>query len=178
MPDILIAHHKTPVGELILGAFGGDICLMDWRYRKMRTTIDKRIQTGLGAGYAESGAADDSAVLEHARQQLAEYFEGSREAFDLPLRLVGTDFQQSVWRSLQTIPYGETIGYQALADKLGNPKAVRAVATANGANAISIVVPCHRVIGSDGQLVGYAGGLDAKKKLLQLEVQQGFELTP
>jgi methylated-DNA-[protein]-cysteine S-methyltransferase len=98
-----------------------------------------------------------------------EYFLGERKAFDIPLLMVGTEFQHSVWQGLIQIPYGTTASYLELSRNIGNEKAVRAVATANGANAISILIPCHRIIGSNGDLVGYAGGLATKKKLLELE---------
>ncbi|MFD1218139.1 methylated-DNA--[protein]-cysteine S-methyltransferase [Microbulbifer celer] len=112
------------------------------------------------------GASD---VTDRAADQLRAYFAGERRQFDLPLAAAGTPFQQSVWQALCAIPYGETCSYRALADAIGNPKAVRAVARANGANPLSIVVPCHRVIGADGTLTGYAGGLDMKARLLTLE---------
>ena len=102
-------------------------------------------------------------------EELSEYFAGKRKEFDLPLLFVGTDFQKKVWEGLCKIPYGETVSYGAQAERLGCPKAVRAVATANGANAIAVFVPCHRVVGSDGSMTGYAGGLDVKRFLLSLE---------
>ena len=105
-------------------------------------------------------------VLEDAVYQLKEYFEGSRKQFDLKLNPKGTDFQKKVWQKLQEIPYGKTISYLELSKRLGDPKAIRAVAAANGKNPLWIVVPCHRVIGSNGDLVGYAGGLYRKKWLL------------
>ncbi|MCP1661163.1 methylated-DNA--[protein]-cysteine S-methyltransferase [Neisseria perflava] len=108
-------------------------------------------------------------VADLLRRELAEYFQGRLKAFSVPLHLVGTEFQEQVWAVLQTIPYGETYSYKQQAEALGNPKAVRAVAAANGQNKISIVVPCHRVIGSDGKLTGYAGGLFRKKYLLAVE---------
>jgi methylated-DNA-[protein]-cysteine S-methyltransferase len=107
-----------------------------------------------------------------AIKQLREYFAGKRETFDLPLILDGTPFQLSVWRNLQAIPYGKTVSYLDLAKKIGNPKAVRAVGLANGSNPIPIIVPCHRVIGSDGSLTGFGGGLPTKQKLLALESRQ------
>lgn len=162
---IIIEYFKTPVGELILGTFDNKLCLADWRYRKMRTAIDKRIMTGLDAEYIE-GHSD---IIEQAKDQLTDYFSGERKEFDIPLLLIGTDFQKSVWNSLRLIPYGKTDTYLGLSKKLNNIKAIRAVAGANGANAISIIIPCHRIIGSDGSLVGYAGGLRAKQKLLELE---------
>ena len=100
---------------------------------------------------------------------MEEYFARKRKAFDIPLLFIGTDFQKSVWQELLNIPYGKTVSYGELSQKLGNSKAVRAVATANGANAISIFVPCHRVIGKNGNLTGYGGGLEVKEKLLELE---------
>jgi methylated-DNA-[protein]-cysteine S-methyltransferase len=105
-------------------------------------------------------------------RQLQEYFAGSRSDFDLPLAPQGTSFQIKVWDALQKIPYGETISYAELAQRIGRPKAVRAVGAANGANPIPILIPCHRVIGSNGALVGYGGGLDIKKHLLALEKEQ------
>jgi len=112
-------------------------------------------------------------------RQLAEYFAGERTEFELALAPAGTEFQQRVWRLLRAIPYGETTTYGALAAELGNPRTVRAVGLANGRNPISIVVPCHRVIGSDGKLVGYGGGIDRKRTLLahEAEVAAGFRAT-
>jgi len=162
---ITIAYHNTPFGELILGDYQGGLCLADWRYRKMRSSIDKRIQTGLQSEYKEGSTE----TLSETKRQIDAYIRGELSDFNIPLKLVGTDFQQSVWQALMKIPYGSTETYLGLSKKLGDEKAIRAVATANGANAISIIVPCHRIIGSDGSLVGYAGGLPAKKKLLKLE---------
>jgi methylated-DNA-[protein]-cysteine S-methyltransferase len=116
-------------------------------------------------------ASPDNAshVLENAAVQLAEYFAGKRLTFDLPLAAVGTEFQQVVWRALTTIPFGETWTYGALATAIDRPTATRAVGAANGKNPLSIIVPCHRVIGSSGELTGYAGGMAAKKWLLEHE---------
>ncbi|HAS8475547.1 TPA: methylated-DNA--[protein]-cysteine S-methyltransferase [Vibrio vulnificus] len=108
-------------------------------------------------------------VISETRQQLEQYFSGQRQQFDLPLAAQGTEFQQKVWQALTLIPYGQTCSYQDLANAIGNPKAVRAVGLANGKNPISIVVPCHRVIGKNGKLTGYAGGLERKQQLLALE---------
>jgi methylated-DNA-[protein]-cysteine S-methyltransferase len=112
---------------------------------------------------------DATAVLRQTEQELAEYFAGTRQELTMPLDLAGTEFQISVWEALLDIPYGTTTSYRELAARVGRPKAVRAVAAANGANPISIVVPCHRVVGSDGSLTGYGGGLEAKRFLLALE---------
>ncbi len=165
MESISIQYYQCPFGELILGSFKDQLCLADWRYRKMREQIDRRIQDGLKVEFRE----EESDYLQEVIQQLDDYFKGDRKTFDLPLLFVGTDFQKRVWKSLTEIPFGKTSTYLELSKKLGDTKAIRAVASANGANAISIIVPCHRIIGSDGKLVGYAGGLSAKKKLLELE---------
>lgn len=165
MNKIHIQKIKYKVGELIIGSFDNKICLCDWSYRKMRNQIDARIQKGLNAEYVTKS----SEIIEATVIQLKEYFESVRIKFDIPLKLVGTDFQISVWEKLRTIPFGKTLTYKELAIQLGDEKAIRAVATANGANAISIIVPCHRIIGTNNKLVGYAGGLSAKKKLLELE---------
>jgi methylated-DNA-[protein]-cysteine S-methyltransferase len=111
----------------------------------------------------------ETPLIKKAAAQLAEYFKGKRRAFDLPLALHGTDFQISVWKALQTIPAGETRSYKDIAALIGNPKAVRAVGMANNRNPVVIIVPCHRVIGSDGSLTGYGGGLPTKQYLLNLE---------
>ncbi len=127
-----------------------------------------------GAGDAPEGwdrAPAGDPVLARARAQLAEYFAGTRTAFSLPVAPAGTPFQQSVWRELMSIPYGQTRSYGQLANTLGGPHLTRAVGSANGRNPISIVVPCHRVVGSDGSLTGYAGGLPRKRFLLDLEAR-------
>jgi methylated-DNA-[protein]-cysteine S-methyltransferase len=165
MSIINIQYYKSPYGELILGAYGDELCLADWRYRKMRTSIDQRIKSGLNAEFEES----KNCVIDLAIFQLEEYFRKERKMFAIPLLLVGTDFQKEVWNELLKIPYGKTESYLGLSKKMNNEGAIRAVASANGANAISIIIPCHRIIGSDGDLTGYAGGLQAKEKLLQME---------
>jgi len=166
--QINIQYYKHPYAEFILGSYDRQLCLCDFRYRKMRNTVDMRIQKGLSARFVEQN--DD--VLEQAIAQLESYFLGQLRSFDMPLLHVGTSFQQSVWRALMDVKYGDTASYKDLAAAIGNPNAVRPVASANGANALAIMVPCHRVIGSNQTLVGYGGGLPLKKKLLELE--QGF----
>ncbi|RLC13912.1 MAG: cysteine methyltransferase [Deltaproteobacteria bacterium] len=165
MNQINIQYHKTKIGELILGSFEGKLCLLDFRYRKMRKTVDGRIKKGLNANFVEH----DDEILEKIREQLDEYLNRTRKEFDIPLLMVGTDFQKSVWAALMEVPYGTTSTYLQLAKNINNEKAVRAVAGANGANSIGIIIPCHRIIGSDGELVGYGGGLPVKKRLLKLE---------
>lgn len=124
--------------------------------------------TRLGYGVA-TPSGGSSSVLDDASAQLMEYLRGERQSFDLPLAPEGTDFQRSVWAELLKIPYGETVSYGELARRLGKPSASRAVGAANGANPIAIIIPCHRVIDAKGQLHGYAGGLDRKRALLEIE---------
>lgn len=162
---IITSIFKNDYGELIIGSFEEQLCLCDWRYRKTRASIDQRIQSGLQAEYEEG----ESTVIKETTRQLKAYFSGDLTKFDLPLLLVGSDFHKQIWELLLQIPYGKTISYSGLTEKYGDANAIRAVASANGANAISIIVPCHRILGSDGSLTGYAGGLLTKKKLLKLE---------
>lgn len=162
---IQIQRYHSPCGDLILGSFDDKLCLCDWAVERHRDVVDTRLRKVLRAGYEEK----TSNIIQETSKQLDEYFDGKRTVFDIPMLFAGTDFQKKVWHKLLEIPYGVTISYGELATQLGMPKAVRAVANANGANAISIIVPCHRVIGSDHSLTGYGGGLAAKKKLLELE---------
>ena len=154
-------HHTTmdsPVGPLTLverdGGLAG-IYLLEHRHMPDPATFGVR--------------DDDAAPLPAARRQLAEYFAGTRTAFDLPLNTGGTPFQQRVWAALLEIPYGETTSYGELAERIGSPGAARAVGLANGRNPVSIVVPCHRVVGSTGSLTGYGGGIETKRRLLAAE---------
>lgn len=142
----------SPIGELLLSS-------------------DGRALTGLRMApfEAPSGWERDAGPFEDVVEQLAAYFAGTRKSFDVELNASGTPFQQRVWNALQDIPYGETISYGELARRIGKSKAVRAVGRANGANPIAVIVPCHRVIGANGTLTGYGGGLDRKAKLLALE---------
>ena len=165
MNQINIKYYKTKIGELILGSFDGRLCLLDYRYRRMRATVDNRIKKGLGAEFTEKNGD----VLSKARVQIDEYLNGDRTSFDIPVLLVGTDFQKSVWEALMKISYGTTASYLDIAKFINKEKAVRAVASANGANSISLIIPCHRIIGSNGELVGYGGGVPVKKRLLKLE---------
>lgn len=162
---IQIQFYPTRCGEIIIGAYDGKICLCDWKNRKNREAIDRRIQKGLNATYV----VKESPIIRQAIMQLDEYFNKQRTTFDLPLLTVGTDFQKKIWDLLLELPYGTIESYLTLSRRFGDPNAVRAVSAANGANAISIFIPCHRIIGSKGQLVGYAGGLEAKQMLLDLE---------
>ncbi|MGL1885109.1 MAG: methylated-DNA--[protein]-cysteine S-methyltransferase [Reichenbachiella sp.] len=173
MSQIEISSFKSPVGELLIGSVNDTICICDWQHRKMRKAIDNRVQKGLKADYKE-GVSD---IAKQCILQLESYFHGELQEFDLPLTLVGSDFQKQVWGQLIKVPFGTTESYLGLAQRLNNEGAIRAVAAANGANCISIVVPCHRIIGSNGDLTGYAGGLGAKKKLLQLEGSYPYQTS-
>ncbi len=165
MRSIHISEYKSPLGNMLLGELDGDLCLCDWKYRKLRTAIDHRIQKHLNAAYREKCTA----LHIEATHQLDAYFRGERIEFSIPFLMVGSDFQKQVWEALVKIPYGTTTSYSTLSAIIQYPEAIRAVAGANGANALAIIVPCHRVIGSNGTLTGYAGGLSAKKKLLAIE---------
>ncbi len=168
MSPINIQYIKTPLGEMILGSFEERLCLCDWRYRKRRESVDRRIREGLNAEFLEK----ETSITEKTHQQIREYLDGDRKIFEIPLLMVGTDFQKNVWEELLKIPFGGRETYAGLSRKLTNEKAIRAVAAANGANAIALLIPCHRIVGSGGKLLGYAGGLQAKKKLLQLETDE------
>ena len=149
----------------MLGSFGDKLCLCDWQVEKHRDHVDNRLRRLLDAEFLDG----TSAVIDTAIAQLDEYFAGTRQEFNVPVLFAGTDFQKKVWNALLTIPFGNTVSYREIGRRIGMPKAVRAVANANGANSISIFVPCHRVIGSDNTLTGYGGGLATKEFLLKLE---------
>ncbi len=165
MSYININYHKTKIGELIIGSYNEKLCILDFRYRRMRSTVDSRIKKYLNAEFVEQ--EDD--IIAGTKVQIDEYLQAVRTAFDIPILLLGTDFQKEVWNELLNIHYGETVSYLDIAKCINNPKAVRAVASANGANAIALVVPCHRVIESSGGLGGFGGGVSVKKRLLKLE---------
>ncbi len=165
MKQINIQYYKNKYAHFILGSFENKLCLLDFRYRKMRTTVDNRLKIGLKAEFIEQ----DDEILKETRKQLNEYFDMKRKEFDIPLITVGTHFQKSVWNGLLKIPYGTTSSYLQLAKNIDNEKAVRAVANANGANSIAIIIPCHRIIGTNGELTGFGGGLPLKKRLINLE---------
>jgi len=165
MNRINIRHHQTEVGELLLGSFGGRLCLLGFGDRDSSRAFHDRIRKKLDAEFIEQ----NDEILEKTRKQVDEYLNGNRKEFDLPLLMVGTDFQRRVWSALMRVPYGATSTYGQIAEDIGSPRAVRAVGNANRANPVSIIVPCHRVIGSDGELVGYGGGLSLKEWLLRLE---------
>ena len=157
--------YESPCGSLLLGSYGDRLCLCDWLAGRRHVGVERRLERLLRAGFVE----ETSPATEEAARQLDEYFAGRRRAFDVPLLFAGTEFQKTVWGELLKIPYGETVSYGCIARRIGMPKAVRAVANANGANPLSVFVPCHRVIGSDRSLTGYGGGIEVKRRLLELE---------
>jgi O-6-methylguanine DNA methyltransferase len=170
---IITKTFSTPVGEMIAGATDAGICLLDFKWRKLMPAIQRRITSGLNEGFEEG----EHPLIGQVQSELKEYFEGVRKEFSVPLLTIGSEFQKSVWSSLLRIGYGHTVTYLHQAGVYGDEKAVRAVATANGMNCIAIIIPCHRVIGADGSLTGYAGGLTAKRWLLEHERKHaGLEL--
>jgi methylated-DNA-[protein]-cysteine S-methyltransferase len=152
---------ECPVGRLLLA--GADDVLMLINF-----------PTGSQALKPRPGWVRDDCLFADARRQLREYFEGGRTEFTMPLEMDGTDFQKDVWTALRRVPFGATVSYGELAQRIGRPKAGRAVGAANHANPLPIVVPCHRVIGSDRSLTGFGGGLETKRKLLEFENPAGF----
>lgn len=156
---------ETPLGAMITCANENGICMLEFSDRKSLSKEFEDISKYFKANIIQG----ENPHFKTLETELAEYFEGKRLDFTVPLAPVGTDFQKKVWEILRTIPYGTTRSYQQQADILGNPKAVRAVANANGLNKISIIIPCHRVIGTNGTLTGYGGGIWRKQKLLELE---------
>ncbi len=160
-----VTRIPTPLGPLVAAATQDALCLLEFADRRMLPTQLNRL-TRYVPGVLAPG---DNDVLRGVADQLAEYFEGARRTFDVPLRTPGTAFQERVWGELRKIPPGETISYGTLARRIGKPNAVRAVGKANGDNRVAILIPCHRVVGADGSLTGYGGGLWRKKRLLELE---------
>lgn len=157
--------YQSPCGNLIIGSFEGKLCICDWLKEKHRNTTDHKLQRTFNAAFVnEASEITDKAIME-----LNEYFSKKRKIFDLPLLFVGTEFQKAVWNAILDVQFGETQSYAWIAKKIGNPKAIRAVGLANGANNISIFAPCHRIIGSNNTLTGYGGGLEIKRFLLNLE---------
>ncbi len=157
MGTVHYTHVDSPVGPLLLAAGNEGLCCVEFEVSRHPARIGADWQQG------------SNAIIEEARRQLREYFAGERRAFDLPLAPRGTEFQRNVWWRLAEIPFGETISYAQLAARVGKPTATRAVGAANGRNPLPIVLPCHRVIGADGSLTGFGGGLPTKQFLLRLE---------
>lgn len=172
MQQINIQYYNSPCGELILASVGDDLCLCDWNEMPCAERNKHRLLRYMKADFK----IETSPILDQTKRQLDEYFAGNRKIFDIPLHPVGTDFQKKVWHALLNIPYGETRSYKEIAISMGNSNSTRAVAGAIGANGISIFIPCHRVIGSNHCLTGFAGGLDAKRRLLELKQKKHKKL--
>jgi AraC family transcriptional regulator of adaptative response/methylated-DNA-[protein]-cysteine methyltransferase len=162
---IRVSRTPTPLGPMLIGATDDELVLLEFVDRRQLSAEIRKIGGRLGAVFVP----DTNPLIERVSDQLRGYFAAERRDFDLPVHLVGSDFERDVWSALLAIPYGETRSYTDVATAVGRPAAVRAVGRANGMNAVAIVVPCHRVVGSDGRLVGYGGGLWRKERLLELE---------
>lgn len=160
-----ITHVETSLGSMVAAASGKGICMFEFADYKLIDLELRQLSERFGTPLVQG----DNPHFDTLRRQLDEYFAGERREFDIPLDLVGTEFQKTVWLSLLQIPYGTTTNYGRQAELIGRPSSVRAVANANGKNKISIIVPCHRVVGADGSLTGYGGGIWRKKKLLEFE---------
>lgn len=167
MKNINYVTFSTCLGIFYVAAYRGKIVRID-----LGKGEEGKFLAWLKSHFPDASLAkkrDDGGILENAEKQIIEYAEGRRRKFDLPLVIIGTDFQIKIWNQLAKIPWGETRTYGQVAKSAGNPKASRAVGGACNKNPIPIVIPCHRVVGSDGSLVGFGGGLDMKKKLLEME---------
>lgn len=166
---IILKEVKTPIGEMVFGSSEKGLCLLDFKYRKSFPRILKRIKEYFG----EDITYGTSKFIELAENELNQYLQGELKIFTVPLDIKGNEFQLKVWEALLQIKYGKTVSYLDIAKKINRPKAVRAIANANGQNGIAVIIPCHRVIGSDGSLTGYGGGIAIKKKLIRLESRYG-----
>lgn len=171
--SIWINRVATPLGSMVMGVSDRGLCLLEFAERRMLDTQLKRLRQHMGRVFLPG----DHPLMQEVKHQLDAYFDGSLQEFTLPVQAPGTGFQESVWTQLRSIPYGEMRSYADIANALGQPGAVRAVGRANGDNRIAIVIPCHRVVGSDGELTGYGGGLWRKEYLLALEQAQAFHLS-
>lgn len=163
--NISQTYIETPLGEMIACATDKGICLLEFNDRKKLDGQFKKLAKDLNANIVEQ----ENKHFALLKKELEAYFNHDLKIFTVPLDLVGTEFQKKVWQALLTIPYGKTVSYLQQSESMGNPLSIRAVANANGMNKIAIIVPCHRVIGSNGKLTGYAGGLERKQFLLNLE---------
>ncbi len=183
MVKVKIYEYDSPCGKLYLAAKKGNICLCDWALSKNLGDTLSRLSKALDIefilpetehveGTKKLRPEKPSKVIVSAKKQLGQYFSGRRKTFNIPYQMAGTPFQQAVWKSLMDIPYGKSVSYAEIAAMAGYPKAVRAAANACGDNALTVIIPCHRVIGSDDGLTGYGGGLGAKRYLLDLESPQ------
>lgn len=171
MSELIQLTTDTPIGEMIAIFADKHLVMLDYSDCDSLITDIVKIEKH----YANTPRIHHNHETDQLRRQLDQYFNGSRRRFTIPTAPIGTIFQQQVWKTLLTVPYGSTISYAEQSKRLGNPKAIRAMAAANGKNPISIIIPCHRIIGSDGSLTGYAGGIERKRYLIELE-QPSFEV--
>ena len=171
--SIWINRVVTPLGSMIMGVSDQGLCLLEFAERRMLDTQLKRLRQRMGRVFLPG----DHPVMQTVKTELDAYFDGSLRQFSVPLQAPGTEFQEAVWNALLKIPYGETTTYGHIAAKIGHGDAVRAVGRANGDNRVAIIIPCHRVVGSDGELTGYGGGLWRKEYLIAMEQAQAFHLT-
>jgi AraC family transcriptional regulator, regulatory protein of adaptative response / methylated-DNA-[protein]-cysteine methyltransferase len=165
MKIINMTEFSTPLGPMLAGATLEGICLLEFtnriRLEKEFSELQRLLNATMQPGRNQH--------LDQLEKELKEYFEGTRKSFSVPLHTPGNEFAQTVWKTLQEIPYGKTCSYKEQAEMMKNPKAIRAIASTNGRNRLAIIIPCHRVIGSDGNMTGYAAGIDKKKWLLKFE---------
>ena len=166
---LVFKEVKTPIGDMVFGSSDNGLCLLDFKYRKSFPRILKRINEYFG----DNITYGTSKFIELAEDELNQYLLGKLKIFTIPLDIRGNEFQLKVWDALLQIKYGKTVSYLDIAKQIKRPKAVRAIANANGQNGLAVIIPCHRVIGSDGSLTGYGGGIAIKKKLLQIESKNG-----
>ena len=163
--DIYMMEILTPLGPMLAGATSEGVCLLEFvnriRLGKEFIELQKLLNAAILPGRNK--------YLDQLENELNEYFKGNLKSFSVPLHTPGNEFSQSVWKTLQKIPYGKTISYKEQAELMNNPKAIRAIASTNGRNRLAIVIPCHRVIGSNGTMTGYAAGVEKKKWLLKVE---------
>lgn len=170
---IWINRIRTPLGSMIMGVSDQGLCLLEFAERRMLDTQLQRLRQRMGRVFLPG----DHPQMQWVKKELDDYFNNNLQSFTVPVQSPGTSFQESVWQALRQIPYGEMRSYAEIAETIGHPSAVRAVGRANGDNRIAIIIPCHRVVGSDGDLTGYGGGLWRKEYLLTLEQAQSFHLS-
>jgi AraC family transcriptional regulator of adaptative response/methylated-DNA-[protein]-cysteine methyltransferase len=171
--SIWINRIATPLGSMVMGVSDQGLCLLEFAERRMLDTQLKRLRDRHGRVFLPG----DHPLMPSVKSQLDAYFDGELQEFTIPLHISGTGFQEAVWQALLGIPFGETRSYSAIAETIGQPDAMRAVGRANGDNRVAIVVPCHRVVGAQGELTGYGGGLWRKEYLLALEQSRSFHLS-
>jgi AraC family transcriptional regulator of adaptative response/methylated-DNA-[protein]-cysteine methyltransferase len=169
---VFIQLIESPLGPLVAGMINDKLCLLEFAQRRMLETQLKTIRARFDAALSVGTPTH----FDQLRVELGEYFAGTRRSFGVPLIAPGTKFQEKVWHTLLEIPYGVTRSYEDIAQRVGSPRAVRAVGTANGCNRIAILIPCHRVVNKNGELGGYGGGLWRKKRLLELEQQLSLDV--